>query len=319
MKLIVTLLILFSVIQASDLQEPVLKYISSGAVVDITVFKSRLYSATNASCVDIFDIKTAKKLEKIEVPKTVDFMGDMINSKVYSVDVLDDMILLLSQANKGSRRIHIYRNGKMRLLIPGKEQLYMAKARFLNRDTLVLGLLGNEVISYDMKEKKTNWRVQVSHSKFSDLALNDKKDEIVVADESGDLKILSVKDGSLIQTLSGQNLDNVFQVDYKNKKIATAGQDRRVVIYDRDFGSAYYKSSPFLIYSVGLSPSGNLVGFASDENNNVTVFDTSTKESLGRFGGNKMTLTNILFLNEEEFLVSSDDKIIHLFQVKKHE
>lgn len=316
MKLIFSLFLFFGVICASKLKEPVLKYISSGAVVDMVVANNRLYVATNVGYVDVFDIKTAKLLQKLEISKIEDFMGDMINSKVYSVDMMDEKTLVLSQANKGSRRVHIYKEGKLDLLISGKDQLYISKARFLNKDTLILGLLGNEIISYDINEKKINWRVQVSHSKFSDFAFNDKKDEVVVADESGDLKILSVKDGSLLEILGGQNLDNVFQVDYKSSKIATAGQDRRVVIYDRDLGSAYYKSSSFLIYSVGLSPSGNIVGFASDENNNVTVFNTSTKESLGSFGGNKMTLTKIIFLNESEFLVSSDDKVINLFKIK---
>jgi hypothetical protein len=72
----------------------------------------------------------------------------------------------------------------------------------------------------------------------------------------------------------------------------------------------------FLIYSAGLSPSAKLAGYSSDENNNVTVFNTSTQSILGVFGGNKMTLTNILFINEEEFLVSSDDNTINLYKIK---
>ena len=105
-------------------------------------------------------------------------------------------------------------------------------------------------------------------------------------------------------------------VAYKNGIIATAGQDRRVVIYAYKFDSAYYKSSSFLIYSVGLSPSGKRVAYSSDENNNITVFNTITTSTLGKFGGNKMTLTNILFLNENEFLVASDDKTINFYSVK---
>ena len=316
MKILFGWLLLMNWLMAETFQEPIRQYISSGAVVDIRVDKNRLFCATDASCVDVFDIETAKIIKKIEVPKIADFMGDEINSKVYSVDVMDEKIMLLSQANKGFRRVHIYHNKKLELLISEKDELYMVKARFLNKNTLILGLLSNEIISYDVEKKKINWREQISHSKFSDLVLNENKDEIVVADESGNLKVLDVKDGALIGTLSGQNLDNVFQVDYKNGVIATAGQDRRIVVYDRATSSSYYKSSSFLIYSVGLSPSGKIVGYASDENNNVTLFDTSTEETLGHFGGNKMTLSNILFINEKEFLVSSDDKVINLFQVK---
>ncbi len=180
----------------------------------------------------------------------------------------------------------------------------------------MIALLGNQIISYDIEERKQNWIVSVSQSKFFDFRLNEEKTEVVVADESGDLKIYHTNDGSYIKTLSGQNLDNVFQADYKNGIIATAGQDRRVVVYDTVSGSAYYKSSSFLIYSVGLSPSGKRVGFASDENNNVTVFDRMSKKMIGLFGGNKMSLNNILFLDENRFLVSSDDRTINLYQIK---
>ena len=316
MKIFIYILLLISSLSSAPLEKPVLSYLASGAVVDMVVNKDKLYVATAASSVDIFDINTAKRLQTIKIPRIKDFMGDIIDSKVYSVDILENKIVILSQGNKGLRRVHVFEKGKLGLFISGTDQLYISKIRFLDEHTLLLGLLGNEIISYDMNKKDINWRVQVSHSKFSDLVLNVKKDEIVVADESGDLKILSTDKGTLIDTLSGQNLDNVFQIDYKNGKIATAGQDRRVVIYDVENFSAYYKTAPFLIYSVGLSPSGKRVGYASDENNNVTVFNTLSKEVLGHFEGNKMTLTKILFLNEKEFLVSSDDKVINLFQVK---
>ena len=148
---------------------------------------------------------------------------------------------------------------------------------------------------------KSKTRIQVSQSKFSDFALNESKTEIIIADESGNLSVHNTKDGSFIKEFSGQNLDNVFQVDTKNGVIITAGQDRRAVVYNTKYKSSYYKIAPFLIYSVGLSPSGKIAGFASDENNNVTVFNTSTKSSLGVYGGNKMTLTNILFINEKDF------------------
>jgi len=243
-------------------------------------------------------------------------MGDTIDSKVYSVDLIDDKILILSQAQKGARRVHIYENGKLNLVLPYTKKLFIAKAKFLNKNTILLGLLSNELISYDITKQTINYTIQVSQSKFSNFVLNKEKTEVIVADESGDLKIHSTKDGKFLKDLSGQNLDNVFQVDTKNGIIATAGQDRRVVIFAPKFNSTYYKTASFLIYSVGLSPSGKLVGYASDENNNVTVFNTITKSEVGIFGNNKMTLSNILFINENEFFSASDDKTINFYKIK---
>ncbi len=316
MRIFIIVTLLMTILFGVEIQQPVAQYVSSGAVTDMVVDNGKLYSATDASCVDIFDMKTEKIIQKITVDKITDFMGDVIDSKVYSVDVLHGKVVLLSQAEHGFRRVHIHQNDKTELLISFSDQLYIAKVRFLDDNTLLLALLGNQIISYDIKTKKQNWMTQVSQSKFSNFMLNEKKDKVVIADESGDLKIHSTKDGAWIKTLGGQNLDNVFQVDYKKGIIATAGQDRRVVIYNTVFSSAYYKTAPFLIYSVGLSPSGKIAGFASDEHNNVTLFNTETQSTVGVFGGNKMTLTNILFLNEKEFLVSSDDRTINLYKLK---
>ncbi|MEN8302545.1 MAG: WD40 repeat domain-containing protein [Campylobacterota bacterium] len=313
---IITILILLTSLYGVDIQKPVAQFISSGAVTDIVYRDAKLYSATDASSVDIFDAKTKKIIKKIKVSQIKDFMDDTIDSKVYSVDIIKDKILILSQAQKGARRVHIFENEKLELFIPYTEGLFIAKAKFLDENTILMGLLSNEIISYDLKNRKENYRVAVSQSKFSNFVLNEDKSEVIVADESGDLKIHATKDASLLKELTGQNLDNVFQVDTKNGVVATAGQDRRVVIYTLKSNSAYYEHANFLVYSVGLSPSGKIVGYASDENNNVSLFNTITKSKLGTYGGNKMTLTNILFINEKEFFAASDDKTINLYKIK---
>ena len=94
----------------------------------------------------------------------------------------------------------------------------------------------------------------------------------------------------------------------------TAGQDRRCAIYSLDERISYYKEGSFLIYSVALSPSAKLAAFASDEENNVTIFNTTTKENLYKLTQNKTTLTNILFINENEVFVTSDDKKINYYK-----
>ncbi len=316
MKIVSIFLVLFSILLSDNLKMPIAKLEGSGSVVDIIYSNGKVYSATSSSSVNIFDYNSRKLIKKIEVEKIIDFMGDLVDSKVYSVDIIEDKILILSQDKQGFRRVHIYQNEKMVPLFDYSAGLTVAKAKFLNKNTILLGLLSNELISYDIAKKKNNWLIQVSGAKFSDFALNEAKDEVVVADESGNLKIHSTKDGKFIKLLAGENLDNVFQVDYKNGIIATAGQDRHTVIYATKFGSAYHLKTDFLIYSVGLSPSGKRVAYACDENNNVALVDTITKSEIGKYGGNSMTLTKIIFIDENEFLVSSDGKDINIYSVK---
>ena len=294
--------------------EPTKTYKASGAVVDMIQNSGKLYVSTDAGAVDIFDIKTTKKLKTLKVEKIKDFVGDLVDSKVYSVDVLGKSTLVLSQTSGGFRRVDIHVDGKRERVIDAKDYLAIAKAKFLNEETIIIADLSNEISSFNIKTKQKNWSFQASGAKFSNFVLDESRAKVVIADESGDLKIHATKDGKFIKKLSGQNLDNVFQVDFKEGVIATAGQDRRVVIYEPF--SAYYKTASFLIYSVGLSPSGNRVGYASDENNNVTVFNTKTKEDLATLSSNKMTLSNIVFLNENEVFVSSDDSTVNYYKIK---
>lgn len=315
MRKIILIALLITSLFSSNIK-PSAKYKSSGAVVDIIIDKDLLYSATKSGVIDIFNIKTKKIVKKIKVPKIKDFMDDEVNSKVYSVDVLGEKILILTQGDKGYRRVFIHTNNTNNMIIDESSSLAIAKAKFLDKDTILLAMLSNELVSYNIKTKKENWRFQVSGAKFSNYALSEDKSEVVVADESGEIKICTTKDGKITKVLKGQNLDNVFQVDYKNGIIVTAGQDRRAVIYAVKFGSAYYKKADFLIYSAGLSPSGKLAGYASDENNNVTIFNTITQNVMGVYTGNRMTLTNILFYGEKQFFSASDSNTINLYKIK---
>jgi len=314
MKIFLVLILTFLNLFSLELNSAIKTYKASGSVVDLVQKENLLYASTDVGIVNIFDIKTGKIVRNIKVKKIKDFMGDEVESKIFSVDILENKILILSQSEQGFRRLYIETDKKKELIIDTSASLAIAKAKFINKNTVLLALLSNELISYNIKTKKQNWKIQVSGARFSNFVLNENRDKVIVADESGDLKEHSTKNGKLIKKFEGKNLDNVFQVDTKNGVIATAGQDRRVVIYTPV--TVYYKKSTFLVYSVGLSASGNRVAYSSDEKNNVTVFDTNTRDELGTFGKNKMIITNIVFMNENEFFVSSDDSLINLYEIK---
>lgn len=296
--------------------KPIKLYKADGSVTDIVYVKNRLYVATSASSVNVFDKKTAKKVQTITIAKIKNFMGKTINSKIYSVDVLHNNILILSQANHGFRQIDIFANNTLTPALPSSKKLYIAKAKFLDDENILYALLSNDIVSYNFKTQTINWSLQASQSKFSDFALNEDKTKVALVDESGDVHIFDTKNGKLLKTLSGENLDNVFDVAFKNNIIATAGQDRRVVVYDLKHNTAYYKKSNFIIYSAGVSPSGEIIAYASDENNNVTLFKRVSKLPLGTYTDIKMTPVQILFIDEKNFFVASDDNTVNLYKVK---
>lgn len=303
-----------STINAKDLT-PNYSLTASGGVTDLIIKNEKLYASTDASSVDIFDFKTQNKIESIKVPKIHDFTGDIIESRIYSVDVSNDDILIVSQGEKGGRAIDIYKNKKLEKIIDDKDGLFIAKAKYLDENHIIYALLSNQIYLYDIKNKKILNETQISQSKFSSFCLTQDKSKIIVADESGNITMIDTKTFNILKTFKNQNLDNVFQVDTKNDLIITAGQDRRVAIYSFDEKISYYKEASFLIYSAGLSPSSKLGAFSSDEENNVTIFNTNTKENLYKLTQNKATLTNILFINENEVFVTSDDKKINYYKL----
>jgi len=316
MRLITILFLMCITLVDAKTLEPTHVYTGSGAVTDLVYQDGLLYSATAEGAVDIFNIKEQNLKQTITVPRIKDFTGEEVNAKVYSVDIAEGKIMIVSQGKMGYRRIHIFADNALTEVISTAKSFTIAKAKFVDVNTILISLLSNELILYDIKNDKNLYREQIGGSKFSNFALNEEKSKVIIADESGDMKLVNVKDGKIIKVLKGQNLDNVFQVDFKNKTIVTAGQDRRCAVYGTQDSRAYYKQASFLIYSVGLSPSAKLAGFASDEHNNVTIFNTDTKSDLYKLGNHKMTLTNILFINEDELFTASDSKEINYWKLK---
>lgn len=301
-------------INAKDLT-PTSSLLASGGVIDLVLNNDKLYVSTAASSVDIFDIKTQEKIDSIKMPQIKDFLGDIIDSKIYSVDILNNNILILSQGEQGGRNLDIYKDGKFENIIKDKERQFIARAKFLDENHIIYALLSNQIYLYDIKNKKILKEIQVSQSKFSSFKLTQDKSKLVVCDESGVISMLDSKNFKILKTFRYQNLDNVFQVDIKDNLILTAGQDRRAAVYNLDTNKAYYKEYSFLIYAAALSPSTKLAAVASDEENNVTIFDTSSQSNLYKLTQNKATLSNILFLNENEIFVTSDDKQINYYKI----
>jgi len=313
MKIFLILGLFFISLFAKDIK-PDFSLKASGAVTDMVLYQGKLYASTDASCVDIFDIKSKKILDKKCVSKIKDFMGDEIDSKIYSMDVLDGNVLILSQDAGGYRRVDIVNDNKTLHVITKNDRLYISKAKFIDKDNILLGLLSNIIISYNLKTKKKNWEIQTTESKFSDFDFNDDKSKIITTDESGDLQMLDVITGKHLKGFTGINVDNVFQVRWRKNTIVTAGQDRRCGVFNAKTAKGYYKEATFLIYSVGLSKSGSVAGFASDELNNVTIFNTFTKSNKVKLVDNKANISQILFVNENEVFVSCDTNEINHYK-----
>jgi hypothetical protein len=308
---------LFTTLFAQKLLQPQYKYkLSSGLATGVVYKIGKLYISSNSGNIDIFDTKNKKKIESIRLSKIKDFMGDEIDSKIFTIDLLDDTLLILSQDNGGYSRIQFYHDKKLISVIDQADKLNIIKAKFIDKEHLLIALISNEIILYDIKNKKKLWVTQASMSKFSDFALNNDRSKVAVGDESGDIHILSTKDGKKLKTLTGQNVDNIFSVDFKADTVLTGGQDRRAAVYNLKTSSAYYKASTFFVYGVGLSPSGLIGAYSCDMKNDIELFNTQTRTSLGKYKATNKVLNNIYFINEKEFFVNSNADSVLYYKMK---
>lgn len=315
----IVFVILFSVMGYSLCAiSPIHTIKAQGAVTDILKEKNVLYAATANGAIDVFDIKTKRRMYTVNFPQIKDFMGDVINPKVYDLDKIpgNDALIAVVQGLRGFSNVYLISNKKLQLIIKDSESKMMIKrVKFIDANTILLGLLSNELVRVSLTNKQVIYRTQISAYTFSDIVLDTDRKEVVTADESGIIHIINVETGKMIKELSGNNLDNVYQIDYKNSTIICGGQDRRCSIYHRNTALNYYLKSDFLIYSVGLSPSGTLGAFSANENNDIKVFNTHSKQTVALLTGSETVITRILFTSESELITSSDDPNILFWNI----
>ncbi len=314
LKSLLILLLLFVGASAKELQ-PLKTFEVHGGINDAVFKDGKIYVATASGKVDIVDFKSGKIIKEISLTKITDFMGDPIDSEVFSVDVVGEKILILSQDLNGYTRLDIYENGKLRHIFDKEEKLYVVKAKFIDEKRVLLGQLSNVYTLYDITSKKHLWDVQATMSKFSNFALNDDRREVATADESGDLNLLSVKDGKKLRHYKGVNKDEVFGIDWKKHLIITGGKDKKIGLYDDSSQKSSSLSYNFFIYSVALSQDAKLAAASVDDKNNVVIFDTATKTERYRLVGNSSKIAVIIFVNDKEVLVASNDNRINLYRL----
>ena len=314
--MILVLFLSFSALFAVDIT-PTKTFRVNGNINDVVYKKGMIYVGTASGKVDVVDIKTGKITKEISMAQIKDFMGDTIDSEVFSVDESNGRILILSQDLNGYTRLDIEENKKLLHLLDKKDKLYITKAKFVTKERVLLGLLSNVYILYDIEKRKILWQKQITMSKFSNFALNDSKTEVATADESGDINIVSLENGEIRKHFAGINKDEVFGIDWKKNIIITGGKDKKVGLYDANSFSTYEKAYNFFIYSVALSSDAKTAAASFNDKNDVALFDVASKANKGKLVKNSSKTVSILFINDnKEVIVAANNDKINLYKLK---
>ena len=215
MKKIVTLFAICIALFGEVTQKPTATYKASGDVQTMAIEGNKLYVGTSNGTVEVFDITKKKKIETITLPNIKDFVGDTTKAKVFSVDVIEGSILIVSQGEAGFRDVYLYKNKQLKKLISPKNKMLVQKASFINPNSFVFLLLSNQMGVWDIVMQKQKYLYQISGSSFSHFMISEDKKTLASTDESGLVRIIDIATGRIIKKHPEANLDKIYQLDYK--------------------------------------------------------------------------------------------------------
>jgi WD40 repeat protein len=308
--------LLFLILLTLEAQEiaPIHKFKAIGYVSDFIVTDTHLYAASDEGVVTIFDLQTKKIAQLITLQPIETELGELQPARILSIDVLNKKILLVSIGKNLYRNVWIYEKHKLKKIISEDAKLTIKEARFIDDEKILLATFASEVILHDMGEKYNHYKRHVTQSTLADITLTEDKKRVIMADESGEARILDVQNAKTLQVFSSQNVDNVFHVAHAKGVTLTAGQDRRIAVY-RDGKNPYHIKSKFLVYCVGITPSGKTGIYTSDEDNTLQLFSTETKRKSHRLTGHKSLVNQIKFVNEKELYSSENSPYIYYWKL----
>ena len=311
--LFILLLVYLPLAKAKEIY-PTFKLESMGFVNDFVINKNIIYIANDEGSIDVFDLTTQKLIHQIQFELMTTKMNELITPSILSVDYLNGKLLIVSKGASPFRNVWIYENSKLKKIIGEDKKLTVKKALFINNEKIMLGTFSSEVILHDISEGYNVYKRHVTQSTLGTIALSEDRTKLVMSDESGEIRLLDVKTSKTLKVFASQNVDNVYHVAYARGVILTAGQDRRVAVYGKFMKDAHIKSD-FLVYCVGISPSGKVGVYSSGEDNTLQLFNTKTKKKMDKLIGHNALLNQIKFINEKELFTCDRSPYVYYWRL----
>ena len=314
-KISVLLLLFHLTLNAKEIR-PVTTIQTSGLVSDFVEDRGLLYVATDAGVVDIIDLSSQKIVKQIKFAPLLTVQGDYVPARVHSIDRFNGKTLMVTSDTNAYRNVWIDDGKTLTKIIDSSQQAMPKSAYFSAKDKIVFGSFGSDVVLYDNNENTKLYEQHISESTMGGMILSQDKQKLIISDESGTVRVLDVNSSKILQTFSSEHVDNIYRVAYAKGTIITAGQDRRVGVY-RENGKAYHIKSNFLVYAVGISPSGQTAVYSSGFEHALQLFNTRTGTKGDRLIGHYATPGKILFINETSIISAGDEARIFFWKLEK--
>ncbi|TKX33203.1 WD40 repeat domain-containing protein [Campylobacter aviculae] len=267
---------------------------------NITTLKldgQNLYIGTEKGEVLKYNIQDKSLKKLLSLPKIKDYYGDNF-ATIYSIDSRYDKLLILSEGDFGSKNLSFYNK---KFTIKKLQEQSVKKIFFIDDNTFIFILLDSEIILVDRNLKKLK-EFQFSHSSLSDAVLNEDKTQLVAGFESGKVELFDLKKWKILKNYNKMHKDNIYQVDFKKNIILSCGTDRRLGIVKND--EQFFLQKDFLIYTCALSPSGKFAIYSDNEAEISEIFNINNFNTIAKFHNMGVMGEFIIFINENEFIIS---------------
>ncbi|MBM0637100.1 WD40 repeat domain-containing protein [Campylobacter sp. VicNov18] len=266
-------------------------------VTALKFHEQNLYIGTDKGEVLKYHIQNKNLKKLLSLAKIKNYYGEDF-SKIYSIDIFENTLLVLSEGDFGTKNLSFYNN---ELQINKLKDNGIIKAFFIDKNTYLLVSMGSEIKSVD-KNLFYIKEFSFSHSSLNDAVLSEDRSKLLAGFESGEVELFDLKNWKILKNYDKMHKDNIYQVDFKNNTILSCGTDRRIVLI-KD-GRQNFLQKDFLIYACALDPSGNLAIYSDNEAGICEVFDTNTFKSLKVFDNKNLMVEFIVFLNYKDFVFS---------------
>ena len=306
MKNILLILALFFTIASSKEISPY-KYVqASEAVTDFVKVDNLLIIGTEEGIIDIYDLKKDKLIDQIILPKVKNIFGDDIRSLITSVDYYQGKIIFIKRLLSGYHELYLYENKKLTKLLDESRYFSLKKVKFVNEESVIIGFMSNELMLYDLKNRKIVYKKQYNLASLSDIVLDEKREYVFTADETPQISKIDILTGKVVQKFFKANKRDIFSIDYRNGKLLSGGKDRRVILYQTPEKYAMTKGD-FFIYDVALNPDASKAAFVKNEENDISVIDTASMEEIMLLKGHDQTILKIDFHTSNELISADED------------
>lgn len=270
--------------------------------------KDFLISLDNGE-IEILDENFTQKMN-YKFPKIKTYFGDLIESRIFSADLLDDEILVLLSSDFGAQKLEIL--GKKDFDLKSEN---FKNAFFINKNLAILADLSGEIYFFDLQNGKMSDPIKISSSSLSSVEISPNRKILVLASKGGKVYVFDIVSKKILSQKS-LHKDRIHDLAISsNLKIATGANDKSASFFDFKNDIIKNFESEFLVYAVSISENGKTLAYQSSENGDITLINTQNFEISNIIKTNDGNLGSII-LNNNFIVTSNFDKKIKIWNIK---